>query len=178
MRRAVIGSILLALLALLTLAAPAAAAPPPDTLQAGGQRLELVGHGTRNAMLFIELYAVALYLPRAMSDPGAIRDAQVPKALRVEIRYDGSLPDRIPSGWRSELMPVLSPEQRETLRRRYEQLQPQDVITITYVPDTGTTVAVNGQAIIEDAGDAIVNAFLEVWIGPQPVSEDLKQSLL
>lgn len=170
-----LGSIMSVVLAL---AVPAAAASLPKALQVGGERLTLSGHGTRNELLFVELYAVGLYLPQRMSDAQAISQPKVPKAVRVEIRYDGSLPDRIPAGWRSELMPALTKDQQETLVRHYQQLKPGDTITISYTPDSGTRVAVSDREILQDNGHEVMKAFLDVWIGRQPVSEDLKQSLL
>jgi hypothetical protein len=162
----------------LLLAVPLLAVSLPETLQVGGQRLMLAGQGTRTELVFVELYSVALYLPHNMSKPRAIEGASVPKALRVQIRYDGSLPDRIPAGWRSELMPALTQQQQQQLLQQYQKLQQGDVITISYAPETGTTVAVNGGQILQDESDQVMNAFLDVWIGQTPVSEDLKQALL
>lgn len=52
----------------------------PEAIEAGGTRLLLNGQGTRSVPFFVELYSVALYLPRRASDPEHIRDDRVPKA--------------------------------------------------------------------------------------------------
>jgi len=167
----------LSLLLVFLLITPLLAAAP-DTLQIGGHRLTLAGQGTRTELMFVELYSVGLYLPHHMSKAQAIETPNVPKAVRLEIRYDGSLPDRIPAGWRSELTPALTQEQQRQLLQHYQTLQQVHVVTISYTPQSGTSVAVNGAQILHDAGDQVMNAFLDVWIGRTPVSEDLKQALL
>lgn len=159
-------------------AQPVLARALPPTVSVDGQTLQLAGHGTRTQWFFIELYRLGLYLPRDVRDPQAIQQPDVPKALHAQIRYDGSLPDRIPQAWRSELMPALTEQQQHALRRHYQTLSQGDVITITYAPGTGTVVRVNGTPIFEDTGHEVMAAFLDLWIGRNPVSEDLKQALL
>ena len=41
-----------------------------------------------------------------------------------------------------------------------------------------TTVVVNQEQILHDKGPETMNAFLDIWIGRQPVSQDLKEALL
>ena len=53
-----------------------------------------------------------------------------------------------------------------------------DDIVLTYVPGRGTVVSVKGaeKGVIE--GKDFADALFSVWLGPNPVQEDLKLALL
>jgi len=52
------------------------------------------------------------------------------------------------------------------------------MVTISYLPKTGTRVAVNDRTVFMTEGQAVMAAFLDNWLGQPPVSEDIKSSLL
>lgn len=156
----------------------AAAVRAPQSIEVGGSRLTLTGEGTRSKFFFVDLYSVALYLPHPFSAAGRIWDEGVPKALRVEILYGGSLPDKIPKSWKVELLPALTFEQKEDLARVYASLNTGDTILITYAPDSGTRILVGDAVVLTDPGDALIHAFLDLWVGKSPVSKELRGSLL
>lgn len=95
-----------------------------------------------------------------MSDPQQIRQSHVPKAPRIPLLYEGSLPDRIPAQWREELVPVLSPEQMRRLRDTYAALGQGDVLLIASAPAGGTRVSVGDRIALTDPGHALMDAFL------------------
>jgi hypothetical protein len=121
---------------------------------------------------------IASRCTRGPGGAAALRDSETPKAIRIEVVYDGSLPDQIPGAWQGELLPVLDPRQQEKLRDAYAQLKPNDWVSIDYVPSRGTTVTVLGERVLVDRGQELMGAFLDLWVGQTPVSEEMKQELL
>lgn len=157
----------------------ASAAAQTPTMSAGETRLTLVSRATRSEMFgLVDLYEVALYVPPDVSSLAMLRGQDTAKGLRVEIEYDGSLPDRIPTEWSRELQPALSRAQQQELRRAYAGLGPGDVIEITYAPGAGTRIVVSGDTVLTDRGYEVMAAFMNIWLGQTPVSEDVKQQLL
>ena len=51
-------------------------------------------------------------------------------------------------------------------------------VTITYVPDKGTEVAIKGQVRGTIPGADFMAALWSIWFGAQPASEDLKKGML
>jgi hypothetical protein len=150
----------------------------PQTVQTGGRTLHLKSQATRSEMFgLVDLYEVALYAPQEVSSVEMLRGADTPKALRIQIRYNGSLPDRIPADWRTELQPALGDQQSTMLRKAYAHLQPNDEIQITYVPDAGTTLSVSGMPVLTEVEYDLMAAFLDIWLGQTPVSEQVKSEL-
>ena len=53
-----------------------------------------------------------------------------------------------------------------------------DQMVFTYVPGTGTTLAINGQEKLTIAGPAFGPVLFSVWLGPKPPNADLKKGML
>ena len=60
----------------------------------------------------------------------------------------------------------------------YQDVQPGDRYSLTYVPGRGTELALNGEpkGIIEGAEFAA--AVFSIWLGPKPMNEKFKKQLL
>ena len=155
-----------------------AAATAPTTMDVGGHRLTRQGQGTRSAFLAIDLYSVALYLPRRLADVHRIWDPDIAKAFRVEILYGGSLPDKVPQSWSQELLPSLTFEQKDAVAEAWATLKAGDTIRVTYAPEAGTRIFVGERLVIKDDDDTIMRSFLDLWVGKSPVSKELRGSLL
>jgi hypothetical protein len=53
------------------------------------------------------------------------------------------------------------------------------VITLDYIPESGTRVTLNGEPKGEAiAGDDFYRALLRIWLGENPVDSSLKKALL
>ena len=167
----------LSLLVLLARGEPASAVAPA-TMDLGSHRLMLQGQGTRTKFVFVDLYSVALYLPRRLDDVRRIWDPDVPKALRVEILCGGSLPDKIPKSWSRELLPSLTYEQKDAVAEAWATLNAGDTIRMTYTPEAGTSILVGDRLVLTDRDDALMRSFLDLWVGKSPVSKELRGSLL
>jgi hypothetical protein len=53
-----------------------------------------------------------------------------------------------------------------------------DPILMTYVPGKGVTVSIKGAEKGTVEGKDFADALFSVWLGPNPVQEDLKKALL
>ena len=160
------------------LAFGAGEAAQPKTFDMAGQRLPLKSQATRSKLFgTVELYRVALYAPHNIQSVADLRGVKVPKGLHVAVLYGGSLPDQIPSDWRKELQPALTDEQWKQLQSAYAKLRPKDEIRIWYAPGQGTTVSVSGKPVLSVPGQGLMGAFLDIWLGQTPVSEEIKKQL-
>jgi hypothetical protein len=149
----------------------------PERMTVDGHPLVLNGYGVRETW-WINLYAVALYLPHHSADVTFIKQDDVPKAIRVEAVYDGSVPNAVPENWQDEFYPKLTPEVTARFKAAYAAIKHGDVILITYAPDRGIQVQLNGRPLLADPGPGLMTASLDLWIGAQPVSQNLRRLLL
>ena len=125
----------------------------------------------------IDLYSVGIYTGVKVDTIEKLRGAQVAKAVRVAVQYDGQMPGRVPPEWWRGLGPALTPPQEQRLRETFSRLSAGDDIWITYAPAEGTRMLHAGAAVISTDGDRLMNAILDLWLGPTPVSEDLHETL-
>ena len=60
----------------------------------------------------------------------------------------------------------------------YEDVQPGDRYSLTYVPGKGTELSLNGEpkGLIE--GGDFAAAVFSIWLGPKPISKSFKQQIL
>ena len=159
----------------------------PDSLRVEGVTLSLNGTGVAYRAL-AKLYTVGLYLPTKTSNPTEVLDMSTPRRLRF-VMLQGMRVDEIGkaitrgielNSSRPEFFKLIPSiramgEQFAGIRR----LNAGDVFVIEHVPNRGTLFLVNG----EPAGLPITEplfypAVLRTWIGPKPVTQDLKIALL
>lgn len=129
------------------------------------------------SMLFMDLYELTVMDPDGDLTQADLDDDTVPKKLRVDVLYGGDVPD-IPEGWTSELEPVLSEEKMSAVRDAYEGLREGDTVTVAYEPGYGTVVRLGGDVVLSSGGYDLMAAFLDIWFGDTPVSEDIKDEFL
>ena len=48
---------------------------------------------------------------------------------------------------------------------------------VTYVPSEGTRVRLDGEVVLHDRGKGLLQAVLDLWLGPTPVSEEVEEEL-
>lgn len=88
------------------------------------------------------------------------------------------MPGNVPSGWWEELVPALTAEQEQRLRRALSRLASGDDVWITYAPSTGTTIRHRGNVVVTTRTHALMNAVLDLWFDETPVSDDLRTKLV
>lgn len=149
------------------------------TVTVGGETLALQAKGKRS-MLFgsVDIYSVGVYASREVNSAGALRNQQLTRAVRVNVLYDGGMPEKIPSEWWRELIPALDKQQQQKLREAFARLSPGEDVWITYAPSTGTLFRAAGNTVVTDPGDGLMNAVLDLWFGATPVSSELHDELV
>ena len=164
----------------LTLSARVQAPAQPATVSLDGDGpIPRAGQATRVDLLgSVEIYSVAVYVDGTLSDRAHLISQDVPKAVRIEVRYKDDLHRRLALDWRRELIPTLEPAATASLRGTFGGLKDGDVALIAYVPGKGTVVRVNKATAVSGAHHDLMLAFLEHWLGQRPVSEDMKRVLL
>lgn len=152
------------------------------TLEVQGRVLKLAGAGLLRYRVVFKGYVAALYLG-AGSTPGRVFE-DIPKRLEIEYFHAISARD-FQDATREGLEKNLSGAQIsrmgpgiQKLLAAYLPVKPEDRYAFTYVPGKGSTLTLNGRPLGEFQGLDFANAFLSIWIGPNPVSGELKRQLL
>jgi len=185
MRKTVL-SLAIASLVLLSIfelrAATLAGVTMPDTAQVGSTKLVLNGIGLRTEYM-VKVYVAGLYLEQKSSDPSAIIKADAPKRIVMQMvhsasksqmtdAFDKSFNDNTP-----DAMKTMKPD-IDRLLGALEPVKAGDQMVFTYVPGTGTTLAINGKDKLTIADPAFGPVLLSVWLGPKPPTANLKKGML
>jgi Chalcone isomerase-like len=173
---------------LFCLAAPAAAGSlagvsMPEGASVSGQDLVLNGMALRKKF-FVKVYVAGLYLPAKATAAEAVLGSDGPRRMVMHWVY-GVGKEKICEGW-DEGLAANTPNASAELRGDFERLcalmadaDKGDEFVFTYLPGTGTEVAVKGESKGTIEGKAFADALLACWIGPKPgPGEDFKAALL
>ena len=154
----------------------------PPTVQAGGKTLQLNGVGLRTRF-FIKVYAIGLYLEQPSTDAKAILAGdQVRRAELHMLRSVGAseMAEAIADAFTANVGGA-GPQLQARLDR-FKSLFPAansgEVITLTYIPGTGTVVGAGGKDLGTIEGKDFADVLFSAWIGGHPVDDSLKQALL
>ena len=153
-----------------------------DTATVEGKTLKLNGMGLRTKVMF-KVYVAGLFLESPSHDAAAVIAADEVKSIDLSIlrKLSGSqVSEAIAEGFEKNSkaqMPALK-ARLDTLKGYIPDVDKGDAIVMTYVPGKGTVVSARGQekGVIE--GKDFADALLSVWLGPNPVQDDLKKKLL
>jgi hypothetical protein len=155
----------------------------PDTVSVNGQTLVLNGAGIRKK-LFIKVYVGALYLTAKQSDATAVITADTPRRMVMHFVF-GVTKSQISEAWEEGLRdntPNASAEVKANFNKLVSWMADIDKgkeLVMTYVPNSGTIIEVNGIAKGTLPGKATADAILATWIGPKPgPGEDFKKDVL
>ncbi len=148
---------------------------------AEGKTLRLIGAGLLRYWGF-KAYTGALYLEDGIPVDEVLSD----RAKRIEIEYfrsikgkdfgpatDKSIAKNVDASTYARIQPQI-----ELHNSLYEDVQPGDRYSLTYIPGRGTELALNGEpkGIIEGAEFAA--AVFSIWLGPKPINDAFKQQIL
>ena len=174
-------------LALYTAPIPALAAeieevPFPETVEAGSHRLPLFGLGLLRYRLVFRGYVGGLYLPAGARAELALED--VPKAL--ELYYFWDIQGRFFGQAAEELLARSMPPERmarlrprlERLHALYRDVEAGDRYRLSYSPDEGTTLSLNGQPLGTIPGADFARAYFGIWLGARPIDETFRNQIL
>lgn len=163
-------------------AADLAGVTMPESAQVGNTTLVLNGLGLRTKIV-VKVYVAGLYLPRKSADAEGIVKADAPKRLVMQFVRGVS---------KSQLTDAFNESFNDNAREArkavgadidrflaaLEPVKQGDQLIFTYIPDTGTSFAINGKEKLTIAGLGFSQALFSVWLGPQPPSAGLKKGLL
>ena len=144
--------------------------------------LKIRGRGVLRVMAFVKVYVGALYLPEDCTSKMALSD--VPK--RLEVEYFRSIAgDEFGPATNKKISENVDSQTFERLRPRieyhnslYQDVQPGDRYSLTYIPGRGTELALNGEPKGVVQGSDFAAALFSIWLGSRPISESLKKDLL
>lgn len=153
-----------------------------DTITVGGKSLPLQGMGLRK-MLMIKVYVAGLY-SEAGPSAEAVVASSAPKAVVMHMRIGLSgekVGDSIEKGFERN-----SASQMGSLRARLDKLkslfpalEKGDEVTLAFDPARGTVLTTSaGKELGVIEGKDFSDALFRVWLGDDPVDDDLKGGML
>jgi hypothetical protein len=168
--------------ALPVLAKEVAGVSLPETTTVDGKSLKLNGAGLRKKMMF-KVYVAGLYLETPSETAAAVISSDQVKRMQLSVLRSldhSKITEAISEGFEKN-----SKAQFPALKARLDRLNSMipnvekgDQILLTYVPGRGTVVSAKNveKGVIE--GKDFADALFAVWLGANPVQEDLKKALL
>lgn len=159
----------------------------PDSAQVANTPLVLNGAGTRIRAIF-KVYVAALYLQDKKSTPAEVLSLAGPKRMQLVALRDISS-DQFGQNFIDGISRNSSKLERSNIINQLEkfgemfaslpELKKGDVINMDWEPGVGTIASLNGKKLADPFPDeAFYNAFLRIWLGPQPAYAPLKSQLL
>ena len=152
-----------------------------ESYMADNQKLRLIGVGLLRYWGF-KAYTGAFYL----EDGVPINDALADTAKRIELEYFRSIKGKdFGPATNKKIAKNVDTKTFERLRSRidyhnslYEDVEPGDRYSLTYVPGKGTELALNGESKGVIEGPDFAAAVFSIWLGPEPISKSFKQQIL
>lgn len=158
--------------------------PDNVTLDGTSVPLQLNGMGYRTKFVF-NVYVGGLYTETKADSRDAVQALKGPKRVLMHMTYDEVSHEKMADAWREGFEENASDEQFKKLESRlstfisyFPDLKEGDVVLLDYIPATGTVVSFNGEAKAVIEGADFYSALLDVWLGEEPVDDDLKEAML
>ncbi|HUO51732.1 MAG TPA: chalcone isomerase family protein [Gemmatimonadaceae bacterium] len=155
----------------------------PATVDVAGHALVLNGAAVRKKFI-VKVYVAGLYLTMKSKDPDAILAADSARRMALHFVHDVGK-DKLCEAWNDGLKDnTPNPSAQltadfKTLCDDMADIKDGQVMTMTYVPGTGTTIEIAGAAKGTIAGKDFADAVLRTWIGPKPgPGEGFKKGVL
>ena len=154
----------------------------PVRYAASETTLELRGAAMLRWAMMVDLYAGALYLPKDV--PARKWPEDVPKLL--ELSYFREIPAKgFVESSQEHLQSTLTPEKLDQIQSRLRQLYglfqdigPGDRYTLSYQPQVGTSLSLNGKVLGTIPGVDFAAAYFGIWLGEQPLNKKFRDQVL
>ncbi len=153
-----------------------------DSTTVDGKELKLQGMGLRTKAMF-KVYVAGLYLETASNDPDKIMAADTVRRVDMSMMRDLAK-EKIVTAIQ-EGVEKNSKDKAGALKERLDKftgaipdLKEGQTLSITYVPGKGTTVKGAGGSEVTVPGKDFADAIFLVWLGKNPVDDDLKAGML
>ncbi len=146
--------------------------------------LILNGAGIRKKFFF-KIYITSLYLPQKQTKVAKILAKDEPRQIILNFIHSKVPKAKIVKAWNKGFEENLSSQEHQqlaskiaTFNRMFGDLNEGDKVILSYTPNKGTDVIINNKNKGNIASWQFNNALLKIWIGNEPASDDLKESLL
>lgn len=154
-----------------------------DSVKANDKTLALNGNGLRTK-LFFKVYVASLYLENKSSDGEAVISSDQTKRVKLAMLRDlnkDQVVEAIREGFDKNAKAQM-PQLKDRLAKFEAQIpatiKKGEVLEITYTPGTGTSVTTKGGSATQIEGKDFADALFSVWLGKNPVDENLKKGML
>jgi hypothetical protein len=158
-----------------------------EVTSVAGKELKLNGAGMRSKF-FIKIYAMGLYLPEKKTTAAEVQALAGSRRVTLHLQREVN-GDELGQSFLSGLNKNSTDEEKTKVMAQTNQfakmfttLEPVkkgDIVTLDWIPDTGTVTSLNGKKIGETLPDvAFYNAVLRIWLGDSPAQDNLKNELL
>jgi len=157
-----------------------------DRVQMGDLSLKLNGAGIRTKLLF-KVYVGALYLPQKQASAETIIDDDgerrivlyMLREMKSAKLYD-AFREAVEANHTPDVLAAINVQmqQMEQIFGSLELVKKGDVLTLDYQPGVGTRISVNGTTRGTVTGAGFGRALLRIWLGNNPVQDDLKKGML
>jgi hypothetical protein len=177
--------VVLALCALFTLPALAKereGVTAPPLVQVTGKPLHLMGMGLRKKLWF-KVYLASFYLEHTAEDGAEAISSEQIKQVRMHMLRDlerEKIVEAVQEGFQKNSGPDMPRLQArlDDFLKAIPDLKGGQEILITYLPGSGTLLKAGGGEQITVPGKDFADALFSVWLGKQPVDDDLKGEML
>ena len=154
----------------------------PDSATVAGQSLVLNGMGLREKF-WIDIYVGSLYLPSKTTDASKAINDDVAKRITMDFIYSEVTKEQLIETFQEGLakQPNASAEVKAgmaTLNTWMQDVHAGDKIVIDYVPGTGTTISMKGQAKGTIEGVDFMRSLLTIFIGDDPPTAAFKAGMM
>lgn len=156
----------------------------PDQVTVGEQPLVLNGAGVRDKFFF-DIYVAGLYLPRREQEAARILEQDRPWRMLMHFLYKKVDREKLADGWEEGFAENLDGARLARLRARldhfkslFPDLRRGEEVMLDYLPGSGVQVNINGNMKGVIRGSDFARALLSVWLGEEPVTDELKRALL
>ena len=155
-----------------------------DEVTIAEKKLYLNGAGIRKKF-FLSIYACGLYLPHPTSDADKAIKSDVCKQVIMHFIHSKVSKEKIVKGWQDGFFNN-SQEKMNSLQERIttfnaffsKDLLKNDRITISYIPEQGTTVKINDETKGTIPGSDFMQALWAIWLGAYPADGGMKEGML
>lgn len=170
-----------ALSLVLAASATADAAAFEPVLETAQERLNLRSAGTAYYAGVIRVYDAALYAP-AGSSAAAVAAGTVPRCLVLAYRRDVTRNLIVEAATRVLARQGVAPDSLgaplERLHAAYRDVRAGDRYRLCHAPGGSAELAVNGELLAREGGDAFATAYFGIWLKDGAISETLREALL
>jgi hypothetical protein len=154
----------------------------PPVIEVSGKQLHLMGMGLRKKLWF-KVYLASLYAEDPSDDPARVIGSDQVKRVQMNMLRDlerGKIVEAVQQGFERNSGPEMPRLQArlDQFLKAIPDLKSGQTIVITYAPGRGTFIKAGSGEEITVPGKDFADALFSVWLGRQPVDDELKREML